>query len=128
MFVDFEELDAPVKRAVKLGIEWLETHGGENWAEDIWLAVVYERFNMNDCKHCAVGTAVGDYYDWFNTTASENLASDCGFFAQDKDPFTWEELAYAWASASYARLISQGHEVEIPDNINDMINQEDYEL
>ena len=127
MFTEFEELDAPVKLAIMRGIGWLETHDGENWAEDIWNAILNEDFNMNDCNRCAVGTAVGDYYNFFNTTASESLAAECGFFAMDKDPFSWEDLAYAWASAAYSRLASQGRDVEVPHNIDDMIYHYDYE-
>lgn len=128
MFTEFEELDVPVKLAVKSGIEWLETHGGENWAKDIWSAVLYEEFNMQDCNRCAVGTAVGDYYDFFNGTASEKLATECGFFAEEKDPFDWEDLAYAWASAAYSRLISQGIDVEVPSDIDEKIHHEDYDI
>ena len=137
MLFELEEMDEPVQRVVKLGIEWLEMNNGEEWAEDIWSAVVDSEFNMMNCEHCAVGTAIGDYYDNFckplnpenpYTKKIEIEASSYGFFASEGDSYNWEELAQGWAAASYQRLISKGVEPYVPEDLDELIHHDDYDL
>lgn len=100
-------IDEELKLAVKHGVEWLdENHPG--WERKINLRAL----DMNDCEHCVIGQAVGDYWNTISNAAGPYTYNDLpwsvahGFDVESghERPHQYKDLEVLWTEVVKERL------------------------
>lgn len=90
---------------IKRGAGWLEDQGVTDWPRVLVEAIENTDFGLNDPCHCAVGTCLGSFWDYFDLGFTDIAkAQSLGFWSPGEDAASWAALEQSWVDYAYERL------------------------